>query len=262
MKKSFIILLLTLLPIISHAAQITLVMRSGNYMPYQYYPDNQEPTGLYIDLVMEAAKQLEITIKLKRYPWKRCQRLVSNGDVDGIIGLFKTQERLQNLYFVEEVLAYEETAFFTLKQNNIKYDGDIKTLYPFVIGLTQGSSFGQTWEKHSNNFKRLEYSPSFDSMIKKLLTQRIPLVVCDKMTFEYFSKKNNMVISISGERKEPLDRIIALHPSIGLNAGFIAFTKAKDSNRNKNMADDFAKAIRTIKQSDLFIELLDKYANF
>lgn len=261
-KTLFVILLFFSIPGAAFTSEITLAMRNGNFMPYQYFPDNQTPQGLYIDIVKEAGKQLDIEITIKKYSWKLCQKHVISVEVDGVIGAFKAPELLHALYFTEEPLAFEELAFFTLKTRKIEYNGDINTLCPFTIGLIDGYSLHQARKKHNIAFTKLDYHENSNYMIQKLLGNKIPFMVYNKMIFEYFSKINKGTIAMPGSKKAPLDQIVALHPSIGLNAGFLAFSKANNSDFNKQLAGDFSIAIKEIKKSDLFFEILDKHADF
>ena len=123
-------------PVIHALPEKLLIARGqSDYQPYEYLEeDNKTVTGITPDIINEAALMLGIKISYKSYPWARAIAMTKEGKVDGIMQIFKTQERIKFLYFPDIEIGFEETAFFTHNQSEVKYSGNIQDLKPYKIG--------------------------------------------------------------------------------------------------------------------------------
>ncbi len=249
--SSLIFLLLSIPAVASDLPkQISITMTEEGNLPYQHGPYKGKKIGLYVEIVKEAAKKIGISITFKPYPWKRCLVMMETGRSDAIIGVLKNQTLQNYLYFVEEPLAYEETTMFTYRGSNITFDGNLNDIYKYKVGLIRGATFHDEWEKKKGNFIRLEESNKMESLIKKLSHKRIDLIIGNKFIIQHNLKKLNLN-----------NEIILIDARFKLNSGHLAFSKIKGES-HKALAEAFNNAIKEIKESDIYMEIVNKYIDY
>ncbi len=225
--------------------EITVVKGVDEYAPYEIKLNNGKYGGIYMDTIKAVAKKIGVKLNFKEYPWARCQKMIKKGEADAIMTPFKNSERLTYMYYANEPLAYENMNLFTYKGSGIKYDGNLKSLKKYKIGVARGYSYGPEWDKIK--FPKKSISNSQKSLIKKLAAKRIQLTLGTKYILQYIAKKENL----SG-------KIIALEPPLSKDGGYIAFSKKKGST-HKELAEAFAKAIKEVKATPQYKEILKKY---
>ena len=114
-------------------------------------PDN-EPIGLFYDIIGMAFKRMETPFKYEVYPWKRAQKLVQKRKADALITV-PTTKRLEYLVPSQEPVFVMKYKIFTQKDNpNIHKIKSIKTLSG-LNGLKIIDYIGDGWaEKNLNQF--------------------------------------------------------------------------------------------------------------
>ena len=174
------------------------------------------PEGIYVELVKKAANRAGIEVSIIAHPWKRCIRMAQAGVVDAIIGPFQNQKNMEYLFFVEEPLAFEETALFTYKGSKVSFRGNLADVFHCTLGKVRGATFYDEWETVENRFKIVEESSTVPILLKKLSRKRLDLVIGNKLVIQYNLKKLGM-----------RDVIVDLDPSLELHSGHLAFSSAK-----------------------------------
>jgi extracellular solute-binding protein (family 3) len=66
-----------------------------DYRPYSYY-ENNEPKGLYNDILIELFRRSGYPLRLELVPFKRLLWMTENGNMSGMAGAFWTKEREQS----------------------------------------------------------------------------------------------------------------------------------------------------------------------
>lgn len=230
--------------------QITITMRDGDYLPYQNASEKGRNKGLYVEVVEEAAKKIGISITIEAYPWKRCLIMMEREQADGIIGVLKNKSLHKSVNFVDEPLAFEEITLATYTGSDIKFDGKLDEIYKYKIGIIRGTTFYDEWEKKKENFISLEETNRLEYLLKKLSAKRVDLIIGNKFIIQYNIKKFNLN-----------NKVKIIDPSLSLNSGHLAFSKKKGKS-HKALAEAFNKAIKEIKKSDIYINILNKYVDF
>ena len=64
--------------------------------------------------------------------------------------LFQTKERQQYLDFHDLILAYEEVNLFMDTDSTITFQGDYSKLYAYPIGVVDGYSYGDKFDRQKN----------------------------------------------------------------------------------------------------------------
>lgn len=71
----------------SDTAPVLKIATDYDFCPNSYYNDNQELSGLYIELMTEAANRLGMKPVFKTDNWMGCRKMLEDGDVDVLLGL-------------------------------------------------------------------------------------------------------------------------------------------------------------------------------
>ena len=68
-------------------APVLRVAADYDFCPNSYYNSNGELSGLYIEIVTEAANRLGMQVEFKTGAWPECRAMLDNGDADVLLGL-------------------------------------------------------------------------------------------------------------------------------------------------------------------------------
>ena len=68
-------------------APVLRVATDYDFCPNSYYNSNGELSGLYIEIVTEAANRLGMQVEFKTGEWLECRSMLANGDADVLLGL-------------------------------------------------------------------------------------------------------------------------------------------------------------------------------
>ena len=234
-------------PVINALAEELVIARGeSDYQPYEYLEeDNKTVTGITPELINEAALMLGIKITYKSYPWARAVANARTGKVDGIMQIFKTQERIKFLYFPDTEIGFEETAFFTHKQSEVKYSGNIQDLQPYTIGSIRGFSYGSAFD--SADYLKRQLAVNMLMLLKQFEANRFRVGIGEISVIKFHANK----LGIS-------HKLVFLQPSVSMDPYYLAFSKAKGKT-HEELADAFSKAIRNMKSNGTYRKILKKY---
>ena len=68
-------------------APVLRVAADYDFCPNSYYNSNGELSGLYIEIVTEAANRLGMQVEFQTGEWLECRSMLANGDADVLLGL-------------------------------------------------------------------------------------------------------------------------------------------------------------------------------
>ncbi len=184
-----IILNLNSSDLIAERQRLLIVRVDANYPPYEMVVDGKL-TGLHIDLVYAVAKQLDTKVKFKSVPWNRAIKMVKNGNADAITYIGKTPEREGFISYNDgNILSSSAYGFITLKskEGKIKYNGDIKSMRKYKIGVQRGYSYGTDFD--NAKYLKRHAVDKVNQMLNLLSKGRIDLAVVDEP--EYLQNRNS-----------------------------------------------------------------------
>jgi len=120
------------------------VIRIGAISKSPYYKfENGEAEGPVVEVLTEVFNQLNVEFELKPYPWNRMLKMVEEGELDIILDVYMTDERLEYMDFAKEKLVTQRHSFFKLANSEIAFDGDISKLNVKKIGTIRGYYYGE-----------------------------------------------------------------------------------------------------------------------
>lgn len=186
MKKSILLVLILLsMVLLLHSKTYKIVWEQ--YPPYEY-EENNVIKGLDIEILRAIEKAENVKFEFVQVPWERALRMAQTGEADGIISLFKTEERQAFLHFPSEGLAFEKNVIFAKNT----YKGDIKTVADLkgkTIGITSGYSYGKTFDDATGFTK--DPSTDQETMFKKFVNNRYEMVISNELVGHYMLKSLN-----------------------------------------------------------------------
>lgn len=241
MIKSILYFLLTL-SYTSAGFSEDIIFSVGDFAPY-HYEENGEIKGKFIELIERISQQMKVTPKFVIYPWKRALETVKRGDSDGIISVYRTQERDEFLYIAAEPLGFTNISVFTGKENDLKVHelSDLKNTYLLQV---RGSSYGPEFDSRTGIFKKIWFCDDIEKQIRLLSKRPSNVAIANETTFRSVSKKlglQNRFKSVYVFDKMPL---------------YIGFTK-KLGEKGKFYADHFSAILKQLNSENKFKDITE-----
>ena len=223
-------------------ARTIIVGTSTGYPPY-YYLEKGQLKGICVDIVNEVSNRMGIVIKYEQYPWKRMLYFGKTGKVDAVMPLFKTKERQQYLYFLNNRLAYEENNFFAYKKSNIDFTGSLMALRFYKIGVVKDYSYGENFDQAAYLSKIEVYSD--EALLKMFSFKRFDLGIGNRSVILYHAHQLGIA-----------NQIEFLQPAVTRNPLYIGFSKKRE---HKRLAETFSKELEAFQSTPGYMEILKAF---
>jgi len=179
----------------------------------------------------------------REYPWARCIEMMKSGASDVIFTIFKNSDRLKYLYYPTEPTLLEPNVFFKLKESRLTFDGDLKKLKNYSIGVKTSTSYGEKFDQ-AKYLKKEEVS--FTELVIKLVeNKRVDLGVGSALLLKYLMKYYGNA-----------DKFVLLQPNISQEPLYIAFSKARQV---KKLSEEFSVKLSKFKKTEKYKKILGKY---
>lgn len=227
-----------------YESPIVILRGEGNYPPHEFY-EKDELKGYHIELIQHAADELSLHVEFKSLPWKRAVALIELGQADAITFMTKTKERESFAIFHDDNILTTSTSGLIGAENSSSldvYDGSLKSIEHLTIGVQLGFNYGSEFDD-AKHIKKVEFI-DIDMLTSTIRAGRIDLALLTLQEYKLFKKRGKM------------DGIVFLSPAIHQFGNYLAFS---NTDENKELSLRFAKALRTIKNSPIHQELLQRY---
>lgn len=164
------------------------------WYPYQFHDEQDELTGMDIEIFDLIAKKARWNYSYVELPWKRHLSYIKNGLVGVAFGASPSKEREQYAYF-SKAYRYETVNLFVRKGESssisLKQLSDlIDTKY--LIGIEHGYYYGKAFQELN---KRDEFKARIRSVVdleqnaKSLIDKEIDGLLADPATMKFFIEK-------------------------------------------------------------------------
>ena len=192
------------------------------YDPYPPYTLGQTGTptgGLKVQLIDAVFNKMDgVQVEVVLLPWKQCQLQTKLGNIDGILPLFKNDERSQYMLFSDSV--FDQTSVFWYKKS--KYPNGItwhhfSDLADLKLGMVIGSFIDQEMETMFETNRGIHRGKSVENLFEVLLKERVDLIAIDQGVGKYVRQQNNWQ-----------DDIAMVHKPIGLQESYIGLSKKSE----------------------------------
>ncbi len=102
-----------LLPVCAQAEnqRVLLLHGDAHYFPYTYLDDTGSPAGFLVDLIEAIQAETGQQFEIKLRSWTDVPDALRSGDIDGILGMFRTADREQEFDFSLPTIVATHSAF-------------------------------------------------------------------------------------------------------------------------------------------------------
>ncbi|WP_299795501.1 transporter substrate-binding domain-containing protein [uncultured Shewanella sp.] len=236
------------------SAEETLDIAILEYPPYEYTV-NGEFHGVSVRLVEAVFQRIDQPIKLQVLPWSRALKFLKEGKIDGLIEVLIVPERLSYIDFSQVVLMEERITLFVVEDSPITFDGDLTALSDYHFGARQDFSYGSIFDEAVADrvIKRISIEVEFDTLLLKLCTGDIDILIGEKDTIHYASSRVKVLQNTSIKRCKNIKR---LSPIIQTTSAYMGFSKV---NGLTHIRDRFDEALTEMKRDGSYRKIVETW---
>lgn len=232
--------LFTCLGLTAHGEQLRIVTEP--WAPY-VYEENGKMRGLDYEATVIVFERLGIDVQWQFLPWKRCLAMLDQGQADGALDIFHSQERDALLLYPSEPLSEVEFVLFYANERPHPFES-LDDLRGLTIGTSPGYLYGPQFND-SSLFNR-EPAPSHEANFGKLARGRIDLLITDRRVGQHVLKELGLENQISQAPK-----VVSSQPQ------FLAVRRGAGMDL---LVQRFAAELKRFKQEPAYAALSAKYA--
>ncbi|MBC06383.1 transporter substrate-binding domain-containing protein [Thalassospira sp.] len=158
----------------------TLVVAINDAPPYRIVTEtSDEPvyTGIYVDVIREAARRAGIDLVFDVVPFKRALFLMETGEADLMLGPNRTDDRVKYMYYFGAALPNEPKVIYTgdVDANVI----EVKDLRHKLVGVVRGANYG--WKLNDARDIRFVEAADYETLFKMLDLHRIDALISPEL---------------------------------------------------------------------------------
>ncbi|NRD73189.1 transporter substrate-binding domain-containing protein [Shewanella sp. VB17] len=224
------------------------------YPPYVFTdPDTGTIDGISIRVVNAVFKHMNQSISLRVVPWSRSLKLIREGKIDGIIQIFKNEERQTYLDFNNVVLMNEVTSLFVVEDSDIHFEGELAKLNKYHFGARQDFSYGTIFDQAvtDNVISNISLYVEHERLVLELCTGELDIAIGESNVLAY---REHLVKSVKKNSVTRCKKIKELSPPVQLTPGYIAFSKKRELT---DIRDKFDAILMKMKQDGSYQEIID-----
>lgn len=240
-SRGLAILLMFTIFVISKGGEVFEVV-VNDAPPYRII-DNENYSGIYIDIIKEVAEEAGIELKFKEMPFKRALESMKSGEADIMLGPNKNSERNEFMYFIEECpFPREEKAFYVSDENKKikKYDD----LYNKKIEVLRGMAYFEKFDEDIR-LNKVETSDYMNAILK-VSKGRSDVVIIPEQQGDFLLKESR----------------IELIKSPYLIEGNLSFVSISKKSKNfEILKSKLTKGMLIAKKKGTFKKIIKRYSN-
>ncbi|MFH2020627.1 MAG: ABC transporter substrate-binding protein [archaeon] len=174
-----------------------IVGTSTSYKPMEFYTENNEISGLDIDIAKEIASILGLPLEVKDFPvWEELLDSVSSGEIDfAISSITITPERSKKMLFSVPYLNGGQV-IVTKSEANILFPEDIMDKKVAVISGSTSEQIATQYVKSPDQVIPYE---NYDPELNLLLNETVDAVIIDYVAAVDYVKSSSNKLKIVGE---------------------------------------------------------------
>ncbi|OUR93812.1 hypothetical protein A9Q81_15185 [Gammaproteobacteria bacterium 42_54_T18] len=232
------------------ACEKLTVSANANNAPISYEQDGKL-TGIGFDLFNRLLSSIKIPIeRTQPYPWRRTLKNSKNGDIDIIIGVRKTVDRMLYLDFIEPAFtSTAHTIFFRKdKKKRIKSKAD---LTHFNGGVTLGMVLDDKFSLFMKEHLQITHVATVEQNFLKLISGRIDYFIAPLLP---------TINTVQTRYPEQLKELTFLSEPISVTNEYIVISKQSQCNTIKT---SLSQLLQKVKNNGTFDNWLgDSMANW
>ncbi|MHC8317314.1 substrate-binding periplasmic protein [Pseudomonas sp. LB3P31] len=158
------------------------------WAPY-VYEENGKAMGLDYETTDIVFQRLGIEVQWQFLPWKRCLSMLEQGQADGALDIFHSDERDATLLYPSEPLSQVQFVMFYANARPHPFKS-LEALRGLTIGTSPGYLYSPDFSE-STLFTR-EPAPSHEANFGKLVRGRIDLLITDRRVGQHLIDELNI----------------------------------------------------------------------
>ncbi len=202
--------------------------------------------GFTSEIITQAFKAVGYETKITFYPWKRALLMTEQGRYDAVYNAYYSEERTKTFLYADP---YTSSKIYVCakKDKDIKFS-TIQDLAKYRIGVVAGYITSPEFD----NADYLKKDPADSDIVnlKKLLADRIDLIIIDKYTAIYHLKTSPYF-------KETASDVKFIEPVLSELPVYIMFSRAITDSPQKQK--DYNRGLKIIKSNNTYSRILRKY---
>lgn len=182
--RALLLVLFTLLTLAGPVQARKLLLAATEYPPY--YSESLERGGPVAELTVTALRNAGYDVEVRFMPWARALRQGEQGQVDGLIGVWRSAERERTFFYSEPVVSNR----IVLCRRGTAGPDRFTTwdaIRPYTVGVVRGyadpeglAAAGVSTEAVTDDLQNL----------RKLVAGHIDLVLIDSRVQQYLSRRH------------------------------------------------------------------------
>lgn len=176
--------------------------------------------GLAPYLTKAAVTAMGYRHELEVLPLPRALKAIASSSKDGIISIYKTEEREKFITFTSFPIYTDVLRVFSRQGDVIPWDETMESLRPYRIGVMQGWYYSDRFQalKVDDPSFRFEWIPLRESGFKMLRAKRIDVLISNDRNLQNFYQTDK---SVEGKTQD----IVALNPPMEQKGIYIGFSR-------------------------------------
>ncbi|WP_341665529.1 transporter substrate-binding domain-containing protein [Vibrio sp.] len=216
-KYSSLCLVLTLT--LSPNASSLIVKGVQDEWPPYFHKDTMNKGKLHrqVDEIFCAAK-MQLAVEI--LPWNRAYKMAKSGEVDVIVGAWKTPQREKDLYFSEPYYT-NQIKVISLKSAPVQYQ-DLQQERTIKIAVVSGYAYGQNISNEKVSFY---HTKSANENIEFLIKNRVDAMLMDEEVFHWNIEQQSLdknQFHVSEQAVDVLPIYLALSKNNALSKSILA----------------------------------------
>jgi len=224
------------------------VMAEESTPPYAFV-EHGIKKGIDHDIIVEAAKRMNIRVEIDMVPWIRMYKSIETGVCDAGSVFFHVKERESFAIFTNPPLHHSTYSVFIRKDSKLEYSS-IESLYGKTIGVSRGYRLNNDFkEAVDRGFIQIEETNNISMNIRKVMAGRLDCMVA-----------NYDVTMLELSRAGLRGQLIALNPPLLERKPLhFVFSKAGRYGNNKEFIAKFESTLDAMKNDGTFKRIYDRY---
>lgn len=184
-----------------------LLLVTGEWGPFT--SSKMPGGGIGTKIVTNVIRMMGYRPKIKFVPWKRCEKMVEDGEVWATFPYAKTEERAKRFHFSNRLFSNTPYFFYYNNEKMKKVQWKkIEDLKPYVLGGLRGYY-------HEKLFKvpglKVRWLNNVDGMVDNLVKGNIELAPLSDIVFYHTLKKLKISSKKVGHLKKPVKETLTNH---------------------------------------------------
>ena len=218
----------------------TIRMISTPWPPY--FGPNLPKNGFFCEIVRLAFQEVGYHFNVKFTDWVTAKALSKNGDYDGLLGGYFKEERTEFYTYSLPVIS-ANSIFIARKSVNAVYNGNLKNLKNFRIGISKGYTYTREFD-NATYLNKIDATGPKD-LIKLIMTKKVDVILISEQVARYYLLEWPIT-----ERQA----LTTLGPSLTHNKIYLLISKKNPDHLR--IVSDFNQGVKKLVFSGKMSELL------